>query len=98
MPDTPITDLDNLDKDGSYLRYHVARDNNVPGYAEHRSEVRSLCQLTKGSTVYEIGCGTGAHLPHFAERVGRGGIVVGVDASTKILEEARARLERENAR
>ena len=95
MPDTPVVDLDNLDRDGTYLQYHAARDENLPAYAQHRRDVRSLCRVDEGSTVFEIGCGTGAHLPHFARQVGSSGAVVGVDSSAKMLDLARLRLKGE---
>ena len=43
-----------------------------------------------GATVVEMGCGTGANLPHLRERVGPEGRVVGVDITGPLLERARA--------
>lgn len=44
-----------------------------------------------GDTVVEMGCGTGANLPHLRERVGPGGRVVGVDITEQLLSRARER-------
>ncbi|CAB4947265.1 unannotated protein [freshwater metagenome] len=92
MPDTPVVDLDNLDDDGRYLRYHAARDESFPAYAQHRAEVRDLCELTRGMSVVEIGCGTGPHLPHLTGLVGTDGFVAGVDSSSKMLRATEQRL------
>ena len=45
-----------------------------------------------GGTVLDVGCGTGIALREIADLVGRDGTVVGLDASTAMLEQARARL------
>jgi SAM-dependent methyltransferase len=45
-----------------------------------------------GGTVLDVGCGTGIALREIADLVGRNGTVVGLDASTAMLEQARARL------
>jgi ubiquinone/menaquinone biosynthesis C-methylase UbiE len=45
----------------------------------------------EGDTVVEMGCGTGANLPHLRERVGPGGRVVGVDVTAPALDRARDR-------
>lgn len=93
MPDTPVVDLDNLD-DGTYLRYHAARDEQQPEYATHRAQVREMCSVAKGDTVLEVGCGTGPHLPHFWEAAGPDGQVTALDSSAKMLHLARKRLSR----
>jgi ubiquinone/menaquinone biosynthesis C-methylase UbiE len=92
MPDTPVVDLDALDDDGRYLTYHAARDEGAEGYAEHRRDVRTLLGLEAGARVVEVGCGTGAHLPHLSDLVGANGYVLGVDSSQKMLNLAESRL------
>lgn len=58
----------------------------VPDYRE-----RLLAHIPAGSTIVEIGIGTGGLLPALAAR---GGTVIGVDHSPAMLEEARRRLAR----
>ncbi len=47
-----------------------------------------------GDTVVELGCGSGANLPHLRERVGDAGRVVGIDLTGPLLERARRRAAR----
>lgn len=46
--------------------------------------------LEPGSTVVELGCGTGLNLPLLSEGVGPAGRVVGIDATQEMLDRARA--------
>ncbi len=92
VPDTPVVDLDSLDSDGSYVRYHAARDEGAHGYVDHRRDVRDLLAVEAGSRFIEVGCGTGAHLAAIHELVGDSGCVVAVDSSHKMLDLARQRL------
>jgi ubiquinone/menaquinone biosynthesis C-methylase UbiE len=93
VPDTPVVDLDHRDESGEYLRYHAARDEQRPEYDRHRADVRDLTGAVAGSSLLEVGCGTGAHLPHFWNSVGPHGRVVAADSSEKMLDLARARLQ-----
>jgi ubiquinone/menaquinone biosynthesis C-methylase UbiE len=45
--------------------------------------------LKEGDTVLEIGVGTGRNLPYLVDAVGRGGTVIGVDASQGMLAQAK---------
>ncbi|MFB6362138.1 MAG: class I SAM-dependent methyltransferase [Halobacteriales archaeon] len=51
--------------------------------------------LSAGDTVVDMGTGTGANLPLLWDAVGPTGEVIGIDISPKMLERARARIERE---
>ena len=48
-------------------------------------------QLTKGQSVLDIGCGTGASVSAIADIVGPSGHVLGVDIAQPLLDMARAR-------
>lgn len=50
--------------------------------------------LSRGDTVVELGCGTGANLQLLRERVGPSGRVVGIDLTPSMIAQARQRVER----
>jgi demethylmenaquinone methyltransferase/2-methoxy-6-polyprenyl-1,4-benzoquinol methylase len=50
--------------------------------------------LKSGDTVLEIGAGTGRNFPYLVDAVGPSGTVIGVDASSGMLAEARKLIER----
>jgi len=56
-----------------------------------RSRTIEALALAPGQTVLDAGCGTGWCLPRLAERVGRGGLVIGFDPSPEMLDIARSR-------
>lgn len=66
----------------------------TPGIRGARERAVDALSLSPGETVVEMGCGTGANLPHLRERVGEPGRVVGVDLTPGVLDRARARVER----
>ena len=55
-------------------------------------------QLRRGSTVLDVGCGTGASALPAAERVDTGGRVLGVDLAEKLLDLARAKAAKRKLR
>lgn len=63
----------------------------LPGVATWRAAAAESLSLSPGDTVVEMGCGSGANLPHLAERVGHEGHVVGVDLTAELLRLARER-------
>ncbi|MFC6836590.1 class I SAM-dependent methyltransferase [Halomarina ordinaria] len=66
----------------------------APGVARWRERAADALSLAPGDTVVEMGCGTGANLPHLRERVGSEGRVVGVDLTRPLLDRARERTAR----
>jgi len=65
----------------------------LPGIESWRSQAADALALSPGDTVVEMGCGTGANLPHLRERVGPEGRVVGVDLTAGMLDRARDRID-----
>jgi len=61
-------------------------------YRRGRLAAFELLDLRPGQRVLLVGCGTGLDLPLVAEAVGKGGEVVGVDASASMLTQARAKV------
>jgi ubiquinone/menaquinone biosynthesis C-methylase UbiE len=66
----------------------------LPGVRGWRERAVDALALDPGDTVVEMGCGTGANVPHLRERVGSEGTVVGVDLTRGMLATARADRER----
>lgn len=54
-----------------------------------RDTYLGLLDITAGERVLDVGCGSGAVTREIAERVGRGGLAVGLDASPALLAVAR---------
>jgi len=58
-----------------------------------RTRAVELLALQPGETVLDLGCGTGRSLPVIEAAIGRGGRLVGVDASPDMLARARQRVD-----
>jgi len=65
----------------------------APGIESWRARAADTLALEPGDTVVEMGCGTGANVPHLRERVGPEGRVVGVDVTREMLRRAGDRVE-----
>jgi ubiquinone/menaquinone biosynthesis C-methylase UbiE len=61
---------------------------DLPGLRSWRAQTAELLDLSPGDTVVEMGCGTGANVPHLRERVGADGRVVGLDLTRGMLAQA----------
>lgn len=77
-----------------WARLYDALAVGTPGIGSLRVAAVDALDPRPGDTVVEMGCGTGANLPHLRERVGPEGTVVGVDFAAGTLARARARVER----
>lgn len=64
----------------------------TPGLDSVRARAVDALDLQDGETVVEMGCGTGANVPHLRERVGSNGRVIGVDFTRGMLEQAHQRI------
>lgn len=65
--------------------------HSIPFFQHYKRETVELLDITAGSRVADVGCGTGEDARLLAERVGAEGCVVGFDASARMVEAARAR-------
>lgn len=60
---------------------------DIPAYAAAAAEAR----LAAGWTVIDVGCGTGRAIPVLREAVGPSGMVIGLDLTPEMLDQARPR-------
>ena len=74
---------------GRWARLYDLLARRTPGIVRLRRRAVAACRLEPGDTVVEMGCGTGANLPHLRAAVGPTGTVVGVDFTRPVLERAR---------
>lgn len=65
----------------------------LPGLDGLRARAVAGLDLGAGDTAVDLGCGTGANLPHLREAVGPTGTVVGVDLTPGMLARAERRVE-----
>jgi ubiquinone/menaquinone biosynthesis C-methylase UbiE len=79
------------DSRGFYARWARVYDlvAAAPGVRSWRERAVAALDLGAGDTVVEMGCGTGANVPHLRGRVAPGGRVVGVDRTREMLGRAR---------
>ncbi|WP_226012270.1 class I SAM-dependent methyltransferase [Halomicrobium salinisoli] len=63
----------------------------LPGVRSWRAAAVDELGLSPGDVVVEMGCGTGANLPHARRAVGPEGRVVGLDVTRAMLDRARGR-------
>jgi len=64
----------------------------LPGLDGLRADAVAALDLAPGDTVVDLGCGTGANLPHLREAVGPTGTVIGVDLTPGMLTRAERRV------
>ena len=65
-----------------------------PVYRVGRLAGINALRLSPGDTVVDLGCGTGLNFPLLMERIGPGGLLVGVDRSHEMLRVAHRRVVR----
>lgn len=67
--------------------------SHAPGVSRVRRRCVEAIGLTGGETVLDLGCGSGANVPHLRDAVGPTGRVVCLDLSAGVLRRARRRVE-----
>jgi len=60
---------------------------------KYREEAIDKLDLNQGDTVLDLACGTGLNFKHLREKVGDKGRIIGLDYSSKMLEEAKKRIK-----
>lgn len=87
---------DNYDRAARY--YDPMTDivfGHILGLEKYRSYTIDLLGDITGSTVLDIGCGTGRNFPFLTRHVGKTGNIIGFDYSAAMLSKARQRIHRE---
>jgi ubiquinone/menaquinone biosynthesis C-methylase UbiE len=77
-------------------RWYRAAEFSILFPHRFRKKAVQRLALAPGETALEIGCGTGRNLPLLCEAAGAGGQVLGVDASSGMLERAQQWVRRNN--
>jgi len=62
-----------------------------PSIRQYRDSMLEMCPVTEGQSILDVGCGLGHEALRLAERVGPGGLVLGIDISDSFIDEARRR-------
>jgi ubiquinone/menaquinone biosynthesis C-methylase UbiE len=75
-----------------WARLYDTIARRTPGVQDLRERAVDRLAPADGSVVVDMGCGTGANLPHLARAVGPDGRVLGVDFTPGVLAVARERL------
>jgi ubiquinone/menaquinone biosynthesis C-methylase UbiE len=88
---TGFTDVDLRDNAGIYKDCLGFLDS-LPYYREQKQRSYELLQLAPGLSVLDVGSGIGDDAFRMARWVMPGGMVVGVDSSGRMVEEARSRI------
>ena len=77
--------------DASSYKSCLALLDSLPYFRAYKERSYEWLELSEGLSVLEVGCGLGDDALRMAERVGPDGLVVGVDASARMIEEAVSR-------
>jgi len=87
---TGFTDVDHAQYTNAYFDCLTLLDS-LPYYREYKTNSYELLDLRPGMRVLEAGCGLGDDAFRIAERIIPGGKVIGLDASSAMIEKASRR-------
>jgi ubiquinone/menaquinone biosynthesis C-methylase UbiE len=87
---TGFTNVDGRDDTSSYT-HCLALLDSLPYFNRYKLRSYELISLSAGLSLLEIGCGIGDDVFRIADRIMPGGIVVGVDTSIRMIENAISR-------
>lgn len=80
---------------GKWARVYSVVARWTPGIARVRTRAVASLELSRGDTVVEVGCGTGANFGLLRDHVGPEGQVIGIDVTPGMLKFADRRIARE---
>jgi len=81
-----------LQNDAEVYKHCLGLIDSLPYYQECKQLSYELLELAPGLSVLDVGSGIGDDVFRMAERVMPGGMVVGMDSSTRMIEESRSRI------
>lgn len=81
--------------DADYRRWQAMFETEGREVFDRRHEIVDALKLVPGSTVADVGAGTGAFMAPFAQKVGAGGTVIAQDVSPGFIRGIEARAARE---
>ncbi|NUP59888.1 MAG: methyltransferase domain-containing protein [Pseudarthrobacter sp.] len=82
------------DKYTAFAPFYDAFSGEYPVYRAGRDRGIEALAPRPGDEVLDVGCGTGLNFPLLQERIGPAGMIVGIDRSARMLEQARRRAAR----
>ena len=91
-PRSEFTDVDHAQNPSDYVHILDAQ-RSVPFIEQYKQRVRALLDLHPGHQVLDAGTGTGEDAQEVAKLVAPGGLVVGLDVSQIMIDEAKRRVQ-----
>ena len=86
---TGFTNVDRADNTSAYADCLSLLDS-LPYYQSYKQKTYELLELSSNARVLDAGCGLGDDVFRMAEMISQDGIIVGIDASHKLIENARS--------
>ena len=87
-----FTDVDHAQSPADYVHMLDAQ-RSIPFIQQYKQRVRTLLDLHPGQQVLDAGTGTGEDAQEMAKLVAPGGLVVGLDVSQIMIDEAKRRVQ-----
>lgn len=79
----------------SWFYDHFVAERYDRELAQLTEEFRQICidriEIKEGDVVLDLGCGTGLNQPIISEKIGTNGKIIGIDASQRMLAQAKTR-------
>jgi len=91
LPSLPVA-WGSTSEQNAYTRDASAYDTRTSAFETYRRRLVDLLPLRRGDVVLDVGCGTGLCFDRVRSRIGREGVIVGVDASREMLAMAAERV------
>ncbi len=92
-PDETITDFDRVDQaaNPAFFTQFMDKSHTLQSASIYRQRMFDLLDVQPGATLLDVGCGAGNDVQDLAKLVGPSGRVVGIDFSSTMIQQARAR-------